>query len=399
MEETDRMLLDRYVRTGCEEAFARIVSRHINMVYSIAMRRTRSQATAEDVVQSVFLLLARKGITFSSRIVIAGWLCRTTRYVCNRALTAERRRLQREGELCMQSQTNESAQDAWAHIMPFLDEAMEQLGDKDQNALVLRFFQDRSFKQIGETLGTSEAAAKMRVARSIAKLGRIFAKRGIGISATVMAAALSAHSVQAAPAALKPSVIAATVKSMAASSCSSPLLGLPKALAWAKLQYVLMAAVILTSVAGISMVAVERQKSATRSADFSFQGYATPEATIQSIIWAASKGNLQKLADGITPEELRTFMTRFPAASESELQSSLISWARDMAKYRVSRKVSVSEDEVHVLLKATPSPNALVDGEVRLRLRRFGDVWKQAGQVPQTQPGVNSQQFLKMKTR
>ena len=47
---------------------------------------------------------------------------------------------------------------------------MAQLGQKDHDAVVLRFFEGRSFKDVSLALGTSEAGAKMRVQRALEKV-------------------------------------------------------------------------------------------------------------------------------------------------------------------------------------------------------------------------------------
>ena len=119
---------------------------------------------------------------------------------------------------------NESEEKTWSEIEPLLEAAMGQLGEKDQNALVLRFFEDRTFKDISSSLGTTEAAAKMRVNRALEKLRVFFTKRGLTLSATGIAAAISAHSVQAAPAGLATSVTVAAVQGTAVTTSTLTLI-------------------------------------------------------------------------------------------------------------------------------------------------------------------------------
>ena len=151
----DMDLVRQYARCQSEEAFAALVSRHVNLVYSVALRQVRDLHLAEEVTQTVFIILARKADSLSSNTVISGWLCRTARFTAAKALTLRRRRQNREQEAYMQSQLNGAEADTWRDIEPLLETAMGQLGERDHDALVLRFFEDRSFKDISAVLGTT----------------------------------------------------------------------------------------------------------------------------------------------------------------------------------------------------------------------------------------------------
>lgn len=195
----DMTLLREYSRRNSEEAFAALVSRHVNLIYSVALRDVRDPHLAEDITQAVFVILARKAESLSPKVVLSGWLCRTARYASANALTIQRRRQWREQEAYMQSALNDPEPDAWKHIAPLLGGAMEQLGQKDHDAVVLRFFQGKSFEEIGIALGASENAAKKRVAYALEKLRKFFLKHGIASTTAAIAIALSANSVRAAP--------------------------------------------------------------------------------------------------------------------------------------------------------------------------------------------------------
>src|SRR5438046_2591627 len=148
----DMALLQEYAQTNSEQAFATLVSRHVNLVYSVALRQVRDAHLAEEITQTVFIILARKARSLTSRTVVSGWLYRTARYASAKALTMQRRRQHREQEAYMRAQLNETESNAWIQIEPVLDTAMAQLGEKDHNAVVLRFFEGRDFKDISATL-------------------------------------------------------------------------------------------------------------------------------------------------------------------------------------------------------------------------------------------------------
>ena len=130
----DMELVRQYARCKSEEAFATLVSRHINLVYSVALRQVRDMHLAEEITQTVFIILARKAGSLTSKTVISGWLYRTARFASAKALTMQRRRQHREREAYMRAQLNETDSDAWTPIEPVLDTAMAHLGEKDHNA-------------------------------------------------------------------------------------------------------------------------------------------------------------------------------------------------------------------------------------------------------------------------
>ena len=214
-ESQDSELLRRYAREKSDAAFAALVARHVNMVYSAALRKTGNPAAAQEITQAVFVILAQKANRLLPHPALSGWLYQTTRLTAANFLRTEIRRTRREQEAYMQSLLNEPEPDVWPQIAPLLDAAMTGLGEKDRNAIVLRFFENKSLGEVGSALGASEAAAKMRVNRALEKLRKFFSKRGIVLSATLIAGAVSANSVHAAPVGLAISVTATAAKGSA----------------------------------------------------------------------------------------------------------------------------------------------------------------------------------------
>jgi hypothetical protein len=121
-------------------------------------------------------------------------------------MRTQRRRQLREQEAHMQPALNEPDSDAWTQIAPLLDEALSCLGEREHDAVVLRFFDGKELKQVGAATGTTEDAARMRVNRGLEKLRKYFNSRRVTLSTTTIASALAANSVQAAPPALIPVV-------------------------------------------------------------------------------------------------------------------------------------------------------------------------------------------------
>lgn len=210
MEDTG--LLREYARTGEEAAFATLVERHIGLVYSAAYRQLQDTQLAEDTTQAVFLLLAKKAGQLAHHPGLSGWLLKTTRYVANSHIRATQRRRQREQEAAMQTELNDSSPSTWAQLEPHLDEAMEALGETDRSVLALRYFENKSAAEIGQTLKLSEEAAKKRANRALEKLRKFFENKGITLSAGAIAVTLSANSVRAVPVGLAAKITSGVFK-------------------------------------------------------------------------------------------------------------------------------------------------------------------------------------------
>jgi RNA polymerase sigma factor (sigma-70 family) len=234
MMSYDMELLREYASCRSEYAFETLVSRHVGLVYSAALRQVRDPHLATEITQAVFIILAQKAGSLSSRTILPGWLYRTTRFTAANMLRTAANRQRREQEAYMRSTVeNAPTEPAWQELSPLLDEAMAQLGQIDRDALVLRYFRNKSLQEVGEELGLKERAAQKRVARGLEKLRIFFGRRGVALSTITIASAMSAHSVQAAPTVLTSSVTAAVTKGTAV---GSPALALAqttlKVVAW-----------------------------------------------------------------------------------------------------------------------------------------------------------------------
>jgi DNA-directed RNA polymerase specialized sigma24 family protein len=98
LQADDMALLRQYASCGSEEAFAALVSRHINLVYSVALRHVASSDQAEEISQAVFMILARRASSLRDGTVLSGWLYHTARLTAANYVRGEIRRAQRERE-------------------------------------------------------------------------------------------------------------------------------------------------------------------------------------------------------------------------------------------------------------------------------------------------------------
>ena len=255
----DMTLVREFAARQSEPAFAALVERHLGLVHSAAARQTGDTHLAEEITQAVFIILARKAASLGPQTVLAAWLYRTTRYAAADALKTRRRRHAREQEAFMQSILNQPDTDAWAQLAPLLDDALNELGETDRTALVLRFFENKSAREVAEALRMEEGAAQKRVARALEKLRAIFVKRGVTLTATVIAGAVAANSVQAAPMGLAVMVMAATAKGAAVGSSTLTIIkGALKIMAWTKAKMVIAVGVGILLAAGTATVTVKQ---------------------------------------------------------------------------------------------------------------------------------------------
>jgi len=262
-DASDMELLRDYRQNISETSFAELVQRHIALVYSVALRHVGIAAQAEEITQAVFIILARKAAGLRKNTILEGWLYETTRLTALSFLRGERRRQFREQEAYMQSPLQESADNSiWQQLAPLLDDALTCLGKKDRDAVVLRFFKEKSVRETATALHISEAAAQRRVLRALEKLRKFFAKRGVSSTSAMIAGTISANSVHAAPAGLAETVSAVAIAKGAAASASTLTLiqGALKIMAWTKANTAIVAGVIVVVAAGTATMAVHKYK-------------------------------------------------------------------------------------------------------------------------------------------
>jgi RNA polymerase sigma factor (sigma-70 family) len=215
-DNSDADLLERYTLYERDEAFTELVNRYIHLVHSVALRHTNNEHHAQEITQAVFIILARKARSLGRNTILSGWLCHTAWLTAANFRRTEWRRARNEQEAFMQTTLGEAApHGTWQDLVPFLDETLAQLGQRDRDAIVLRYFQNKSLLEVASVLGVGERAAQKRVSRALEKMRCGFAKRGVAWSAAMLASAISTKSVQATSASLARTISATALKGSA----------------------------------------------------------------------------------------------------------------------------------------------------------------------------------------
>ena len=267
MTPADHALLQQFAADQSEAAFAALVDRHLPLVHSAALRRAHGDAhLAAEIAQATFIILARKAGDISAKTVLTGWLYRTTQFVAADALRQKLRRQQREHQAYMEATlTPNETNEAWQQLAPVLDEAMHALRTADRDAVLLRYFENKSLADVGAALGVTEDAARVRVNRALDKLRALLAKQGIKFGAALLATAVVENSVQAAPTALAAKVSVIAAKGAATTTTITTLVkGTLKVMTWTKMKVAVVVGV--SAILATGLVTAVHHSSATPAA-------------------------------------------------------------------------------------------------------------------------------------
>lgn len=289
----DRQCLADFCRNGSESAFRQLVERHLNLVYSAAIRMVNGDAhLAQDITQLVFSNLARKASTLPTSVLLAGWLHRDTRFTVLECLRKEHRRAQRESEAVTVRELESDDAVEWSRLRPVLDEVLDELDDDDRNALLLRFFEQQSLAQVGKTLGIAEDAGRKRISRALERLRGVLATRGIHSTSEALAGSFASRAMVVAPvglaATIAMSAIAGVTTTTAAATGAGTLTAL-KLMTMTKLQLSIIGAIVVAGVA--TPLAIQHQTAARlRKVNSALQ-----QQVAARDILASENGQLKKL--------------------------------------------------------------------------------------------------------
>jgi RNA polymerase sigma factor (sigma-70 family) len=459
----DNELLRRFVETDSEAAFAELVQRHLGLVYSAAMRQVNGDPQmAQDVAQMVFTDLARKAASLLQHQFLAGWLYTGTHFAAAKAVRTECRRRQYEEEaLAMHELFQDPTPDSdWQPLRPVLDQLMHQLKASDRTVLLMRFFENRAFADIGGRLGLSEEAVRKRVDRALEKLRLLLAKRGVTTSGA-LGIMLSSHAVQIAPAGLAATLTSASLAGAAAGTGAT--MTLMKLMTITKIQGGIIGGLIgMGALAPLVMqsralanlgnenlalreqadrlarLAADNQSLSNRLApakpikalpagqfaellrlrgeagrqknelsklraelalwpntarsqaareraaknyypkeSWATAGFATPEAAVQSMTLAASRGDLQSVLACMSPEAQAMITNQFQGQTQEQISNEVASGIDHIKQtdgLRVVNEKTLTDGEVFLTFYNQGS-----DSWGSARLKQFGNEWKIVG--------------------
>jgi RNA polymerase sigma factor (sigma-70 family) len=307
---TDSELLLQYARDRAESGFAELVRRHVDLVYSAARRRVGGDPhLAAEVTQEVFLSIAHRAESLARHPVLNAWLHASTRNAAANILRRERRREfhRQQVQIMEERNSTERVSAQWDDVSAVLDDALDRLNEGDRRAIVLRFFENLSYAEVGSVVGLREEAARMRVTRALEKLRAQLQRRGVASTAAALGGILSTQAVTAAPTGLAIGIVARVTTAVSATTASTA--GLIHIMTTTKFT-----AVIGGTLAILGMVGVTRDVRATREAEA-----ATAAANLLSETAADQVHKLQRAVADATQSSLagRTVATSSGSANAS----------------------------------------------------------------------------------
>jgi len=289
----------------------------------------------------------------------------------------------------MQLAQESEGESLWRQLSPLLEEAMSKLRPAERDAVLLRFFENRSIRDVAIALGLQEPAAQKRVQRATDKLRRFFVKRGVQVSVTTLLASISSSAVHAAPSGLASLVrIAGASKGAAASASTLNVIQSTfRVMAWTKARITVVVAVVAAAAMTTGVVAYrtasgkfsETQKLGFDKPDYwskthlSNAGYSTPATALKTTLWAMSTANMQAFLDSCTPdlraERERAWQNVSPADWAAEANSQF----GNVTGFRIVDQKAVSDDTtvIHVLEEGSKTTRELV-------FKKIDNEWKYA---------------------
>jgi RNA polymerase sigma factor (sigma-70 family) len=210
MPDSDADLLNAFAARRDEAAFRVLAGRHLGLVFHSALRRTGSRPLAEEISQNVLCALAAKAGSLARHPErLPAWLHRATLYESTKAMRSEASRRRREQ---LADPPGQAGQDpALLDALPYLDPALDRLGEADRRLLLLHYYEGRSFPDIAELLGKSTVAVQKQSQRALEKLARMLRGKGVALSAAGLASLLSCEFAKAASPSLVSSAVAAAL--------------------------------------------------------------------------------------------------------------------------------------------------------------------------------------------
>jgi RNA polymerase sigma factor (sigma-70 family) len=427
---TDRQLLEQYRERKSQEAFGELVRRHIGWVRSAALRQVRDAHLADDVAQAVFLALARQAHRLHDGAALSTWLFQVTRYAASAALRGESRRRRHERNAAMLSTQRDEASSMtpqqWEQLSRMLDDLVARLRRDDRRAVLLRFYEQKSYPEMAAALGVSAEAARKRTDRAVEKLRQLAGRRDLALSAETLSAGLLAQAASPAPPAVTAAAIeAATSGNAAAGAAGTPtaaiaegairMMNLMKmripvattAAAAAAATAALIAVVVTTWDGGANAIAATQAASRPAPAAVASSAPATtapaaredsPKAVVFAAFRAAAAGDADGLIgrfDRITPAQEQTLRQAADVMSAARRLSDAVKqqFGLDVGQ-TLDRSVGmgVGEFDVTAAMETIQGDSAIVEmkaGPGDIRLMRVGQQWKISGDALRTlNPGA-----------
>ncbi len=372
---SDQQLLREYADGRRETAFAELVRRYVDLVYSAALRLVRDASMAQDVTQSVFLALAGNARRLAAHPVLSGWLHCTARNLATKAIRSDARRRVREQEAAaMNELLTAESEPSWEAIAPQLDAALGDLSGADRDALLLRYFEKKSAPEMARILGISDEAAQKRVTRAMDRLRAWFASRNVKVAAGGLVILISANAVHSAPAGLAATISAASLAGTALST--STLIAATKTMVMTTLQKTL----ITIAIAGLAGAGIYE---ARKAAQLRTQVQALQQAQ------APLRAQIRQLQDERDAATNRLAATARQVAAAKPNPAEVLKLRGEVGKLRQEQQLAGEKSAINKLT-ADPVSRAMLRSQQKMGMSAlYKSLAKQLGLTPDQTDKLN----------
>jgi len=409
---TDLQLLQQHATHRDPGAFNELVTRHLNWVYSAALRQVQDAHLADDVTQAVFLALSQSAAKLAKGVVLTAWLFRVTQRTSAMAIRSQgrRRKHERRAAIMSSEQQPEMDQQTWEELAPVLDELVGKLNETDRQSILLRYYQQKSFAEISTTLDIDEAAARKRTSRAVEKLRTLLQNKGVTTTSALLVAGLSTYTTQPAPASTAAGIAAVVATPAAASATVLTLTqGALNIMKWSNLKIGSIAAILTLAAIGISLAVAQvsggnNQQAAANPAKPATAPAAkppvtkpaaplTPKGVVEAAYIAALTGDEETMIKSFanpTADQEQTLrkVVRTMSAVEELRKAVASEFGENIAKQFGALGSGVSATDITNAPETINGAQAIVDlgqaGPGPLPLVKTGDTWKVSPTALQT---------------
>jgi RNA polymerase sigma factor (sigma-70 family) len=197
-EPADEVLLERFTARREQAAFAALVQRHGPLVLGVCRRVLGHEQDAEDAFQAVFCVLARKAGSIRRGTAVGGWLHAVACRIARRAKASQVRRRMRESELPDVQAPDQPPEWVWRDLWPILDEEVSRLPERYRQPFVLCQLEGKTTQEAAAELRCPPGTVSSRVTRARQRLRARLTRRGVALSAGMLAAAVNRQTATAA---------------------------------------------------------------------------------------------------------------------------------------------------------------------------------------------------------
>ncbi len=198
-DASDQGLLKRYVDQRDETAFAALVQRYGPLVLGVCRRVLGHEQDSEDAFQATFLVLARKAGAINKGASMGGWLYRVAYRIARKLKGRQARRQRRERAASEFTAAEQTPAWVWQEVGVVLDEEVNRLPAKYRLPFVLCYLDGKTNEEAARQLACPVGTVASRLAWARERLRVRLTRRGITLSAALLAGGLAAHAGPVAP--------------------------------------------------------------------------------------------------------------------------------------------------------------------------------------------------------